>query len=90
MLTKLKALPSKPTIYLCTPVPVFKDRWGINEKATAEDIIPAITAIAAEHKLQVIDLYKSLEGKGKMVPDGVHPNADGYKIMAETIHQAIK
>ena len=90
MLTALKNLPSKPTIYLCTPVPVFKDRWGINEKTTIEDVIPAINEIATQHKLQIIDLYKAMTGKGAMVPDGVHPNDEGYKVMAELIHKSIK
>jgi len=85
----LSRLDSKPKIYICLPVPVFKDRWAINEKSMVEDIIPALKAIAEEEGLPSIDLYKALEGKGELVPDGVHPNEAAYKIIAETIAAAI-
>ncbi len=85
----LNGLESKPKIFLCYPVPVFKDKWGINEKSITEDIIPSSTEIAKEKKLTIIDLYKALEGKGNLVPDGVHPNEVAYKIIAETIAEAI-
>ena len=38
--------PSKPAIYLCLPVPVYQDRWGINEKTVAEGVIPVIKKVA--------------------------------------------
>jgi acyl-CoA thioesterase-1 len=86
----LNGLESKPKIFLCYPVPVFQDKWGINEKSITEDIIPAITAIAKEKDLPIIDLYKAIEGKGNLVPDGIHPNEVAHKILAETIAASIK
>jgi acyl-CoA thioesterase-1 len=81
----LQGLESKPTIYLCYPVPVFVDKWGINEKGVVEDVIPALKKIAAEKSLPLIDLYRVMEGKGALVPDGIHPNEVAYKMLAETI-----
>lgn len=89
VLAFLNGLDSKPEVYICLPVPVFQDKWGINEKSIVEDVIPALKSIAAEKKLPVIDLYKALEGKGAMVPDGVHPNEVAYKIIAEKIAEQI-
>ena len=86
----LQGLESKPKIYICLPVPVFKDKWGINEKAMVEDVIPALKKLAKEKNLPVIDLYTPCKGKDKDVPDGVHPNAKVYTILAETIAKAIK
>lgn len=48
--------------------------------------------LAAEHGMEVIDLYNSniLDGHDKdnvlhFMPDGVHPNADGYEILGEHV-----
>jgi|GEM_PF-2774372 len=90
LLEFLNGLESKPKIYLCYPVPVFKPRGKINEKSIVEDIIPALTAIAKEKKLPIIDLHKALEGKSKLVPDGVHPGAQGQTILAKTVAAALK
>ena len=40
--------PSKPAIYLCLPVPVYQDRWDINEKTVTEGVIPVIKKVAKE------------------------------------------
>jgi acyl-CoA thioesterase-1 len=90
LLDFLNGLKSKPKIYLCYPVPVFKSMGKINEKSIVEDIIPALTAIAKEKDLPIIDLYKALEGKGNLVPDGVHPGAEGQTILTKTIATALK
>ena len=86
----LQGLESKPRIYICLPVPVFIDKWGINEKAMAEDIIPALEKTAKEKDLPVIDLYTPCKDKGEDVPDGVHPNEKVYAILADIIAKAIR
>jgi len=83
------ALPSKPKIWLCLPVPVYATRWGINEATVKGEIIPIIQKVAEEKKLPTIDLYTALSGKPEMFPDKIHPNAAGAKLMAETILKAI-
>ena len=89
MIDSFAALDSKPKIFICTPAPVAKDRWGINEATVVNDSIPAITAIAKEKNVKVIDIYSSLKGKNDLLPDGVHPNAAGATIMAKLIHEEI-
>ena len=71
------------------PVPVYRDRWGITEKVVKGEVIPRVVAVAKEKKLPVIDLYAALSDAKKLFPDGVHPNAEGAKIMASTIQAAI-
>ena len=51
-----------------------------------------IITLAKEHDMEVFDLYNSniLDGHDKdnvlhLMPDGVHPNADGYRILGEHI-----
>jgi len=89
MVDHFAALPVKPKIFLCKPVPVIRDRWGIREKIVKGEVIPIVVQVAGEKKATVIDLYKALNGNPKNFPDGVHPNAAGAKIMAETVKVAI-
>ena len=90
MVTHFKSLPTKPTIYLCLPAPVYQTRWGINEKTVKEGVIPVIRKVAKDEGLTVIDLYQALSGKPALFPDKIHPNAAGAKLMAETIHTVLK
>ena len=90
MVTHFKSLPTKPTIYLCLPAPVYQTRWGINEKTVKEGVIPVIRKVAKDEGLTVIDLYQALSGKPALFPDKIHPNAAGAKLMAQTIHTVLR
>ncbi len=90
MVAHFKKLPSKPTLYLCLPVPVYQTRWGINEKTVKDGVIPVIRKVAKDEGLTVIDLHSALSGKPALFPDKIHPNADGAKLMAQTIHTILK
>jgi len=76
-------------VYLCLPVPAFPGNWGINDKTIREGVIPAVRKLAKECQTQIIDLYAALEGKKELVPDKVHPNAEGAAIMARTVYKAL-
>ena len=85
----LKANP-KAKIYLCTPVPVIgKGNFGINNEMVQGEIIPLIRKVAEEMKLEVIDLYKALDGHPDVFPDRVHPNDDGAEMMAKAVFQVV-
>ena len=85
-----RGLPSKPKVYLCLPVPVYQDRWGINEKTVTTGVIPVIQKVAKAEKLPVINLYQALSGKPKMFPDKIHPNAAGAEVMAKAIFASLR
>ena len=84
------SLPTRPKIWLCKPAPVYRDRWGINEKAVKGEVIPLLEGVAKKKKLPIIDLYKALSGIKQHFPDGIHPNAKGAEILARAVYQAIK
>ena len=84
------SLPTRPKIWLCKPAPVYRDRWGINEKAVKGEVIPLLEGVAKKKKLPVIDLYKALSGIKQHFPDGIHPNVKGAEILARAVYQAIK
>ena len=85
-----RGLPSAPKVYLCLPVPVYQDRWGINEKTVTTGVIPVIQKVAKAEKLPVINLYQALSGKPKMFPDKIHPNAAGAEVMAKAIFASLR
>lgn len=92
MIDTFKTIPNKPKIFICLPIPIFKNNWNWNGDSAmrASNIIPAIKNIAKENNLPVIDLYTQMSNQPENFSDGVHPNEKGAKIMAEFIAKAIK
>ncbi|NJN78509.1 MAG: hypothetical protein HC803_09480 [Saprospiraceae bacterium] len=52
--------------------------------------MPKIDEVANSKELEIIDLYKALEGKGEYFPDDIHPNEQGAKLIAETVAKMVK
>ena len=90
MIEHFRGLRSKSHVMVCLPPPVFqKDEDGINERTVKEEIIPVIRKIAEASGAGIIDLHEALIKHREFLPDGVHPNAAGAKIVAETVHAAL-
>jgi lysophospholipase L1-like esterase len=89
---RFQGLATRPRIYLCRPVPLFRDRGKDydTDKILTEEVIPKINAIATQNHFPVIDLYAALDGNSGKFWDGVHPKADGARIMAATIVAKLK
>jgi acyl-CoA thioesterase I len=81
-------LETRPRIYLCRPVPLFRDRGKDydTDEILVEEVIPKINEAARKTNLPLIDLYAPFEGKAELFPDGVHPDAKGAGIMAREIY----
>lgn len=91
MIDSLRALPSKPEVFLCTPIPAGK-RWNIQDDVIVNEIIPILRKMAKRHKLGFIDLHSlfhNQDGK-QMQPDSIHPTAEGSAQMAKIIAEYIK
>ncbi|MCE9611453.1 MAG: hypothetical protein K8R23_14750 [Chthoniobacter sp.] len=89
MVETFQKLESKPRVYVCRPCPVIANgNWGINEPNVLE-LIPVIDKLAAEMKLDVIDMHAALAGHPEFIPDRVHPNADGAGAMAKAAFRAL-
>ena len=78
-------LPSKPKIWICYPVPAFNSNFGISDAVIKGEIIPFVNQIAELRDVEVIDLYTALSDASALFPDGIHPNAEGAKLIAEAI-----
>jgi acyl-CoA thioesterase I len=74
-----------PVIFICLPVPIFQDSWGITAAILNHEIIPSLREIAKKTDAAIIDLNAAFGGKSTLFPDGIHPNAEGNKVMAETV-----
>ncbi|UJP66176.1 GDSL-type esterase/lipase family protein [Mongoliitalea daihaiensis] len=73
-------------IIILIPVPVTEDNFGIRESVMVEEMRPILLQIIEESSLEMIDLYTPLQGRGDLLPDGVHPNKEGLGIMAKTVY----
>lgn len=89
MIDSLKALPSKPQIYLCSPIPAFKDTWTITDSVIVNGEIPVIKKLAKKNKCKYIDLHTLYTYGDMMLKDGIHPNAKGAEKLAGIISEAI-
>ena len=90
MIDAFEALPSRPRIYLCLPIPSNSEDWGINDSIITYGVIPRIKDVAHERHLPVIDLNTPLRPYyPKEYTDGVHPNKYGAIIIAENIYKAL-
>ena len=91
MVKTLQALPSRPKIYLCTPLPAFKPGWTINETLIAGEVIPALGKAVKKYGLAgLIDLHTAFEGQETLIQeDGIHPNDFGARKIAETVARTI-
>lgn len=81
---------SQPQVFLVIPPPIFNNTIGLNSTAYAQEIIPRIHQVANDLGLPLIDVYTPLANYPEYFSDGVHPNAQGDQIIAQTIYQAIK
>ena len=89
LIKSFQKLKSKPTVWICDPVPAYPGRWGISNKVIKEEILPLINEVARKTDVKIINLYAALSDKKDLFPDTVHPNAAGAKIMAATIARAV-
>ena len=90
---------SKPTIYICSCIPIYHNEWKYDFILSAT-VIPAI--------LNVVDQQKKLGNKVNFIDvngvfprpshngilpafmnDVVHPNKSGYKMIADKVHQSL-
>jgi len=89
LIESFQALETRPKIWLCTPAPAYRGKGGGPDRVIQEEVIPLIRRIARRTGLPVIDLNKALLGRKDLFPDGVHPDAQGAGLIADTVYEAI-
>lgn len=89
MINEFRALPSKPYIFICLPVPAYTKIWGISDSIIRIEIIPMIKLIGKRNNVPIIDLYQPLNKHAEWFTDKIHPNAAGAKEMAKVIYNVL-
>jgi len=88
LINTVKAMPSKPRIWICLPPPTFPGQWGIDDGRLRE-MQPVIRRVARRHGIPVIDLYQPFVGRSERFPDQVHPDAIASSEFADIIYRAL-
>ena len=85
-----QTLPSHPKVFICYPIPTFKDNFlPVEDQLLVKEMMPMIDNISKATCADIIDLHTPLVGKDDCVYDKVHPNEKGTKIMARVIARKI-
>jgi lysophospholipase L1-like esterase len=86
---RFQHLPTRPRVLLCTPTPVFRDRWGVRGSTLDREVIPQILHVAASKRLQVVDMHTLLRDTPQRFPDGIHPDGQAAEQMARAVQRAL-
>lgn len=89
-------LSSKPTVYFMrSPYCYSLDgsniaEYDIQPVIVVQKLGDIINKVAAETDVDVIYLYTVTEEKDELYTDGIHFNADGYKLVADEVYDVVK
>ncbi|MCI8360637.1 MAG: hypothetical protein HFE86_04790 [Clostridiales bacterium] len=88
-----KNLRSKPKVYIATSPYVMghKDNPGSNDivsEVVADKIVPLQREIARETGCELIDVFAAT-AEQSIFPDNVHPNDEGYQLIADVFYTAL-
>lgn len=83
-------MPADGKVYVIIPVPVTRVNFGINPEVMNNEQRLMLMEIFQKSGAEPIDLYTPLMNRTELLPDGVHPNNEGLKIMAEVVARRIR
>ena len=87
LLSSIQAFDSNPKVLVAIPPQIFGDLL-LSGKVFDKKIIPSIEKVADKYGLPTIDVYSAMS-KPEFFFDGVHPNGEGTRIIANAICNAI-
>lgn len=84
-------MPGEPTVYVMIPPAVYVEQDGGNcdDATIGGELTDAVRQIATVLGVEVIDLYTLTTGHPEWFSDGLHPNAEGNRAIAEEIEKHI-
>lgn len=91
LIDSLKAASPNVKIYICLMTPIFErhHRFESGTRDWHEQIQDAIRKVAKGAGAELIDIHTPLYCRSDLFADALHPNAEGAKILAETVHHAL-
>lgn len=82
MINELQALPSKPVVIICLPVPAYGINFRINDTIVNNQLQSLVKTVSKSNKVILVDLHKPLSGHAEWFPDKIHPTKEGAGEMA--------
>lgn len=83
-------MPAEGKIFLCTPAPLFNSSGWLSQDLLRTEIVPRIRGVASKRGLRLVELFESsLAQRPDLFPDGLHPSADGARVIASLIGQVL-
>jgi acetyl esterase/lipase len=79
-----------PMIMPVLPPPAAANSYAISGTIMANQVIPAILKVAAAKGCTVIDANLPFLSKMSMVFDGVHPDSNGQKVLADLFYESLQ
>ena len=91
LIASFRQLSSHPRVVLLLPVPVFStDTTGITASVVREKLLPMIRQVAYETGCEVINLHNLLIESPELIPDKVHPSAEGAAVIARRLSELVR
>ena len=93
-ITEIKSFPSSPMIHLMIPPAAFGTDskpalYGIRDDIIRDNISSIIKRQARLRNVGLVDLYEITEDHPELFADGIHPNANGNKVIAQFIYEVL-
>jgi len=85
LIDSFRALPSRPQVWICRPVPAAYENFSIRPDVIRDEIGPLVEQVGRDNGVLVIDLYTPLAGHLDLFPDGIHPDAAGARLIAQAL-----
>jgi lysophospholipase L1-like esterase len=85
-----RALPAKPQIFLGLPPPATARNGDVDGPTVANEVIPRILEVARQRDVRVVDVHTPfLDPFRSLLPDGIHPNDEGHRVIARAVRDAL-
>jgi len=82
-------LSTHPQVFLALPPEIYANSYGIDAATLDNQIIPIIKQVAADKRVPIIDVNTPTKNHPELFSDGVHPTDQGYKLVAQIIHDGL-
>ena len=82
-------LATHPLVHLALPPHAYANRFQISGTVLDDEILPVLKQVAADKGIPVIDVDTPTTGHPELLSDGVHPNDNGYKLLARVMYDGL-
>ena len=91
LIDTFKSANPKTEVIICYMTPIFHthSRFKSSTRDWFWEIQEAIEVVAKTQNVKLIDLHTPLYRRPDLLPDALHPNAEGAKIIAKTVYKTI-